>query len=302
MKILLGCLCFLWELTAYGQDPNEMLKDYSKVDHISALIHQKHFAEAHMEYLSINRAELLSPYQCFFFADAFIKVNDTVLCTKLLNRAFAKGATWEWLESYKDVKRILTKADSLYYSNTIKEARCKLDINLYCQLGAMLDTEQFIRRKWLKTRDTVYLRAMKELDSMNAIAIFKIIDEHGWLGYNTYQLEEKLMPIFLHITSQSLDSVQFQQYRKKIFEEVLRGEMQPATYAVWVDRYYKFNLNKPEVYGTFWSQTDAGKELLQGVENPEKIDEIRAAIGLSTLEDYMEVNEKSIRPSWYKKK
>ncbi len=298
IRTLLVIFLFSIFLTSVAQDSAKLLDGYYTIDKIDLLLHSQKTSEARKLFMSEKLDKQLTPYQCFYFADAFIETKDTILSRRLVNDGFSKGVGWNWLTPYPKLKKCLTFSDSLYYSNTIREAKCKMDVELYAQLSAMSSTDQYIRGKWLHTHDTVFLRAMKEVDSLNANAVFKIIDKYGWLGHNTYPLEEKLFPIFLHVTSERLDSTHFESYKKQIYQEVLKGRMLPSTYAIWVDRYCVFNLKKPQVYGTFWKRTDKGKEL-EGVQNPEVIDKTRRSIGLISLREYLEINKENIKPDWY---
>jgi hypothetical protein len=88
------------------------------------------------------------------------------------------------------------------------------------------------------------------------------------------------------------DSVAFEHYRAKIHDLVLKGKFNPDEYALWVDRFHKFNLSSDdEIYGTFRSYETKSDEISK-VYNPEKVDELRKEIGVKSVQQEIDMRIK----------
>ena len=256
---------------------------------------------------AIKEVELIKNEKVFIARDLmlvgeiYLKLADTTTAKKKVFESILKGGDFKWLASFPELKSIFTRADSLYFYNTYKQKKNEIDIELYSSIFSMFQLDQYVRKKWMSTLDSTYLDAIFEIDSIHAIKVYEIIDKNGWLGHNYFAIDQMFFPLFLHISDKTMDSTKFEMYQKKLFKEVLKGNMTPSGYAVWVDRHLVFSLKKLPIYGAFWKGTERGRELGL-VQQPEEIDSLRNSIGLVSLFKYAKSNSGVILPDWYHQK
>ena len=296
-KKLIFIFCNL--IFSYSNCQNQIINEYLYLEKVN-FYNSKNDNKKAIEFINkIKTPHIIAANNYMNFANIHIKNKDTISAQEFVFKSICKGGEYSWLNDYPQLKPLFTIADSMYFLNTYKQNKNKIDVDLYSSIQSMYDLDQFVRRRWVITRDTTYLNDMCFIDSNNSIKVYSIIDEKGFSFCDFAPLERLFIPLFLHISDKTLDSLEFESYRLKIFEEVLKGNLAPSTYAVWVDRHYVFSLKMPQLYGTFWEQTDKGKEL-KNVQFPDKIDELRTSIGLLSIGEYLEIKTENIFPSWYK--
>jgi hypothetical protein len=128
-----------------------------------------------------------------------------------------------------------------------------------------------------------------QIDDVNTTRMKQILERHGWPG-KTLVGEEASSGAWTLIQHADFD-VTFQQNALSLLEQaVTKGEANIKNLAYLTDR-VKMNSGQPQIYVT-------QVEFVNGIykpynlENPEAVDERRAAVGLIPLEDYLKLFEK----------
>lgn len=218
---------------------------------------------------------------------------------------------YEWTSKYgiinvsklKEIveQKVLTekqyaKIKSVYLDSVTPEM-----IQLKEELAKRLAVENHFRWKWMRKKDTLALSEFERLDSINFEFVDEALFSDKMPGRREFYIESDFFPMFLHVTSEKLgsDSLAFENYREKILGLVLKGKFHPSMYALWVDRFHKFNLkNEKQIYGTFRSYDTPADELPEVIE-PERLNERRDEIGYKSKE--MGVELRVLRESKRKK-
>ena len=125
---------------------------------------------------------------------------------------------------------------------------------------------------------------MQYADSVNLLKIQKILDQYGWVGFDQVG-RTGAMTIFLVIQHSSLP-VQ-QKYLPMMREAVAKKQAVAGNLALLEDR-VAISEGRKQVYGS-QLQTDkvTGKNFLSPLEDPDHVDERRAAVGLGPLAEYL---------------
>jgi hypothetical protein len=179
----------------------------------------------------------------------------------------------------------------------VKANKDKAEANLDKPLVAMLDTiyqEDQKYRLQLEGIQAEHGRDSKELkelwatieekDSVNLIRVKKVLDEHGWLGANKVGSQGN-STLFLVI--QHADLATQEKYLPMMREAVTRGNASGSQLALLEDRVLLRN-GKKQVYGSQIASDQAtGEYYVNALEDPEHVDERRAAVGLGLLADYV---------------
>ena len=128
------------------------------------------------------------------------------------------------------------------------------------------------------------LQKMQYADSVNLLKIQKILDQYGWVGFDQVG-RTGAMTIFLVIQHSSLP-VQ-QKYLPMMREAVAKKQAVAGNLALLEDR-VAISEGRKQVYGS-QLQTDkvTGKNFLSPLEDPDHVDERRAAVGLGPLAEYL---------------
>jgi hypothetical protein len=127
-------------------------------------------------------------------------------------------------------------------------------------------------------------KIMRETDSINLMAIEKILDEQGWPGVDVVGASGNTA-LWLVIQHSSLE-VQ-EKYLPMMREAVREGKALPCHLALLEDR-VAVRQGRNQVYG---SQPDTdpetGKYCVSSLEDPDHVDERRLDVGLDKLGEYM---------------
>lgn len=121
------------------------------------------------------------------------------------------------------------------------------------------------------------------MDTRNTLRLKEIIAEHGWPGRSRVG-DDGASAAWLLVQHADLDRA-FQKECVALMEAAVQaGKARPADWAYLVDR-VRVGEGKPQVYGTQFMQV--GDQLSpQPIEDPEHVDERRAAVGLGSLANY----------------
>ena len=127
----------------------------------------------------------------------------------------------------------------------------------------------------------VYDEDMQKVHRENAEALNEILEEQGWPGISEVGLEGSRAAwlIAQHAICTPHLQRKFLEYTTKAAES---DDIPMKQVALLTDR-IRFNEGKPQVYGTVLDWNENG-ELSCELENPEKVNERRARVGLQPLE------------------
>lgn len=127
-------------------------------------------------------------------------------------------------------------------------------------------------------------KTINEKDSLNQIIVQKILDERGWLGSDVIG-DKGAQTLFLVIQHADI-SIQ-EKYLPMMREAVNKGNANPANLALLEDR-VALRQGKKQVYGSqIWIDNETGKPYVAPLEDPDKVDERRSAVGLGAFQDYL---------------
>jgi hypothetical protein len=191
--------------------------------------------------------------------------------------------------------------------NFVKKER-NLDMNLVAVLDSVYIGDQLCQQQYVEMATKYgqqseelksFSTLMKDKYSINQIIVKKILDESGWLG------EEIIghygnMALFLVIQHSNLETQE--KYLSMIREAAKKGNVDPANLALLEDR-VALRQGKKQIYGTQLAYDETtGESYVQPLENPDNVDNRRAAIGLEKLQDYLSGVGLKWDPEEYKKK
>lgn len=155
------------------------------------------------------------------------------------------------------------------------------------KLLAMIAEDERVRERLAETGELFggYCPKMEVVHLANAAELEKLIDENGWLG--KFAVGEDGAEAAWRIAQHSISRPDFQRKCLKLIEEaVKKGEAEPYQFAFLRDRICFFE-NRPQRYGTHSDWNRAGKMEVFLLENAEKVNDYRAAVGLEPLTDFV---------------
>lgn len=181
--------------------------------------------------------------------------------------------------------------------NLIKTNKEKAEANLDKNLVAILDTifqeDQGLRlqiseveEKYGRDSDEMeaHWNSIEEKDSINLIKIQKILDERGWLGQDIIG-EQGNMTLFLVIQHSPIEIQE--KYLPMMREAVKKNNARPSSLALLEDR-VALRTGKRQIYGSqIGRNKETGEYYVLPIENPEKVDERRAEVGLGSIQEYI---------------
>jgi hypothetical protein len=182
----------------------------------------------------------------------------------------------------KTVARLQTK---------LAEQEKKYDHKLKAQLEQIYDDDQNLRNQFVAiTQKSGYeseeVKALRkqivEKDAINFKAVEAILAEHGWLGPK--QVGSKATGA-LFLVIQHADEEARRKYVPMMREAVKEKKARADSLALMEDR-IAIEAGEKQIYGSQLSNID-GKMALRPTEDPDHLDERRAAIGMSRIADYV---------------
>jgi len=173
----------------------------------------------------------------------------------------------------------------------------KAEANLGRPLAALMDSIHQEDQQYRQRLDDVEhrhgrdSREMKELwrtigekDSSNLVVVSRILDERGWLGADIVG-ENGNSTLFLVI--QHADIATQEKYLPMMRDAVKKGNADASSLALLEDRVL-MRQGKRQLYGSQVARhNDTGEYYLSPLEDPDHVDERRAAMGLGLLADYL---------------
>lgn len=179
----------------------------------------------------------------------------------------------------------------------VEANRARLTKNLDRPLAALLDSiraeDQGLRHRTDAVeeeygRDSeemkAHWRAMREKDSTNLIVVSRILDERGWLGEEVVGRSGN-STLFLVI--QHADLPVQEKYLPMMRAAVKKGNARSSDLALLEDRVL-MRKGRRQIYGSqIGRDPETGAFYLHPLDDPEHVDDRRAAMGLEPLADYL---------------
>ena len=115
----------------------------------------------------------------------------------------------------------------------------------------------------------------------------EVLTEHGWPGWRLVG-SDGAFAAWVLVQHADLDLPLQERGLELMAEAVAAGDADPSDHAYLVDR-VRVAKGVPQVYGTQWGSDAAGNpEPRTPIEDASMVDVRRAAVGLGTLDDYLE--------------
>lgn len=125
---------------------------------------------------------------------------------------------------------------------------------------------------------------IQKQDSINLIKVTKILDEHGWLGWN---LIGRPANNALFLVIQHADIETQEKYLPMLREAVKKGDAAPADLALLEDR-IALRKGKKQIYGSqIGMDQETGEYYVSPLEDPDNVNQRRAQVGLEPIQDYI---------------
>lgn len=185
-----------------------------------------------------------------------------------------------------------TRWNTLIDSLTIREVNyeSQFDLVLRGKLKKIFNDDQGIRHTYMdavkKKSDKVVvdslIKCMIAIDSINQLKLDTLLSEHGWLSKDI--VGDVVMTQFLVLQHAPLKIKS--KHIDKIEQAAKSGDLPPSTYALFLDRNL-IERGEKQRFGTQISKDKDGNPYVAPCENPEKVDSLRASIGLGTMEIYL---------------
>lgn len=127
-------------------------------------------------------------------------------------------------------------------------------------------------------------KLIQEKDSINLLKVQKILDEHGWLGYEVIGIQGN-MTLFLVIQHSNLEIQE--KYLPMMRDAVKKGNAKARNLAMLEDR-VALRQGKRQIYGSqIGRHPETGEYYISPLRDPENVDKRRAEVGLGKLQDYV---------------
>lgn len=170
-----------------------------------------------------------------------------------------------------------------------EDIRAKVD-SLLCAVGRR---DQAVRADWAKivngnvTQEEAieYALKMEETDSTNLVVVSHILDSYGWLDGLSKEADKAISLVIDHSDLETMNK-----YQSLFHEAAEKGHISVNDLVTMEDRML-MNAGKPQIYGTqAYALERQGESIIYiwPVEEPEKLNERRAEVGLSPIEVYLE--------------
>ena len=170
------------------------------------------------------------------------------------------------------------------------DMRAKID-SLLCDIGLK---DQAVRANWAKmTTGSVteeeaieYALKLDETDSTNLASVSRILDTYGWPSGLSDAANEAIFLVIDHSDLRTMNK-----YIGLFRDAVAKGYIQMNDLVTMEDRML-MNDGKPQKYGTqAYSLVEDSKTVIYiwPVEDPDKLDALRKAVGLMPIQSYLEI-------------
>lgn len=160
----------------------------------------------------------------------------------------------------------------------------KMNEDLRIKLLEMTAKDARLREELAKTGELFdgYAEKMEAVHLENADALEKIIDEFGWTGKSLVGADGAGAAWL--IAQHAISLPEFSRKCLKLLEKAVAAGESEAWQAAFLQDRIAFFEGKPQKYGTQSDWNADGKMQVWTLENPEKVNEFRAEIGMKSLE------------------
>jgi hypothetical protein len=185
----------------------------------------------------------------------------------------------------RDFHFLLTFLICIFFLFTDHATAATFDSDLQTELITMCEKDQELRMQWIHAKDATdkdeWDKRIIEIDELHLIRLIEIVENQGWPG------ESIVGPVgsqAFWLLVQHTPDHHFQSRCLELLEiALLNREASPIHLAYLKDRVY-IHAGKKQIYGT-----QVKEDLtLYPIEDEEHVNERRIAIGLSTVEEYLE--------------
>ena len=192
------------------------------------------------------------------------------------------------LHEEEDWKSFVKKLDD-YAADLVKD----YNIELVNQLQEIYDEDQGVRNEYFQMREQYdrestemknFTKGWRRTDSINEVAVTKILDEYGWLSKKIVSPKGN-MALFLVIQHAPIETQL--KYLPMMREAVKNGNANSANLALLEDR-VALRQGDKQIYGSQIGGNPATSEqYLLPLLDPRNVDERRKSVGLGPLKEYM---------------
>lgn len=179
--------------------------------------------------------------------------------------------------------------------HTKEEAERYLDKELMALLEVVYEDDQKYRKElneledkygWESAEVSALWMKINKQDSINLQIVSSILDEKGWLGPKVVG-DKGNNALFLVI--QHADIEVQEKYLPLMRKAVENGNARGTGLALLEDRVALRN-GKKQIYGSqIGRNKDTGEYYVLPLEDPDKVDERRAAVGLGSMQEYIQI-------------
>jgi hypothetical protein len=199
-------------------------------------------------------------------------------------------------DSDLDILHKLKRWDELLaiVSANKKEYEKDFDHELVAMLDSVYATDQLHRREIMtaaeeKGNDSKEVRALWKIqsryDSLNTVAVTKILDERGWLGADVIGGKGNLT---LFLVIQHADTEVQEKYLPMMRQAVKDGKAEGSSLAMLEDR-VALAQGRKQLYGSqIHTDMETNQYYVAPLEDPDNVDARRAEVGLPPLASYTE--------------
>ena len=129
--------------------------------------------------------------------------------------------------------------------------------------------------------------AWEETDRRNTARMARVLDEHGWPGWRLVG-SDGAFAAWVLVQHADLDLPLQERALELMTTAVAAGDADPSDHAYLVDR-VRVARGQPQVFGTQWgSDAEGNPQPRTPIEDEAQVDVRRAAVGLGTLDAYLE--------------
>lgn len=266
-----------------------------------SLYNSGEFDQAAIAYSKFTKSSMFRRIDYYFLGCAYSKTNSKDSAVLYLNKAIENGLHYfdtsgpdkdANLIEFKNYEEWETLRDKLVENTNMYLENSSMENNsLKAKLKEMGRLDQLLRKPHTNRDSIMKVEhiTMREIDSLNRISLKKIVDEYGWptLSMVGKEGDEAAWAVVQHA---DLDTAFQQFYFTYVFKAFLKGETQAKNVAYLIDRIL-VNTNRNQIFGTQFRASGKGdnyKLELKPIDDPKSVNKYRKAIGLETLEKYLE--------------
>ena len=160
------------------------------------------------------------------------------------------------------------------------------------ELLEMEKTDQQVRKKldWINPQ-VALVEEMHRIDRKNAKRLAEVVDEHGWPGKSLVG-EDGASAAWLIVQHATHDLDLMKRCLAKM-RALPKPEVSAKDVAYLTDR-LELHQGRKQIYGT-QLRIEKGELVLEPIEDPDTVDERRAAIGLGPLAEYIALVRRQLK-------